>query len=224
MRWPRFRGRSEEPTAPHVEIAEAEEETRHPSLALNALCHRLRSDRKYNVLDLGPACGANVEFFSRFSGKIYIEDLHRTLTSFDFLSPDDGLSYDSVFRYLLPYQKSTRFDLIFAWDIFNYLEKREFLFLMRHLSRFCPEDAMIFALLSINKSIPDQPPQYRIVDNETLVCRSKRGIWRPCPRYEESDLLHMMPSFRVCQSFLMRSGVKEYVFLRERGSTPGRQL
>lgn len=222
MKWPRFPGRSGEPATVRAETVE--EETRHPSLALNALFHRLRAGRKYNVLDLGPACGTNVEFFSRFSGKIYIEDLHRTLGSFDFLSPEDGLSYESVFRYLLPYQKSTRFDLIFAWDLFNYLDRREFLFLMRHLGRFCGEDAMIFALISTNKSIPEQPPRYRIIDQETLSCRRKHGILRTCPRYEEGDLLHMMPSFRVCQSFLMRNGVKEYVFLREGRSSPPRRF
>ncbi len=215
MKW--FRGRrSDSIEGTTSETGAVEEELRHSSLALNALCHRLRSGRKYNVLDLGPACGTNVEFFSNFSGKIYIEDLHRTLNSFDFLSPDDGLSFDSVFRYLLPYQRTTRFDLIFSWDLFNYLEKREFLFLMRHLGRFCTDETLIFALISTNKSIPEQPSSFRILDHETLASRTHRGILRECPRYEESELLQLMPGFRVCQSFLLRSGVKEYLFLRDR--------
>lgn len=213
MKW--FSGRRSQPPGGPRQEAPAEE-TRQPSPALNALWRRLRTGRNYNVLDLGPASGANVEFFSQFSGKIYIENLQQTLASFDYLSPEDGVSLDSVFRYLLPYKRNTRFDVIFSWDLFNYLESREFLHLIRHLNRYCDDGAIIFALISTKKSIPEQPPRYRIVDQETIASTSATTIMKACPRYEETELLRLMPSFRVGHSFLMRSGFKEYLFLRDR--------
>jgi len=85
------------------------------SLALKVLYDQLRHQRKYHILDLGPALGANVDFFSQFSCKVYIEDFYRTLTSFDYLSEGE-LSYQAVFEYLLPYQKNTRFDIILGWE------------------------------------------------------------------------------------------------------------
>ncbi len=45
------------------------------SLALGNLLAPLRSDGKHCVLDLGPASGSNVEFFSGFRCKIYVADL-----------------------------------------------------------------------------------------------------------------------------------------------------
>ena len=46
------------------------------SLALKMLCQNLHSDKKYAVLDLGPAVKENVDFYSSFARKIQIEDLY----------------------------------------------------------------------------------------------------------------------------------------------------
>ena len=204
MKW--FTGRSEAPDR------EPEQPVRQTSLGLKALINRLDPERKYNLLDLGPACGQNVDFFSQFSGKIYIADLHRTLNSFDYLSPEDGISFESVFHYLLPYEKATRFDVILVWDLFNYLERREFIHLIRHLSHFCATGTLILAHISTRKSIPDRPLAYRVIDQQTLSCGLSTSVMCQCPRYQETDLRLMMPGFRVRNSFLLRNGFKEYLF------------
>lgn len=203
MKW--FRGRSEAPERPDQPV-------RQTSLALQALINGLDSRRKYHFLDLGPACGQNVDFFSQFSGQIYIADLHQTLNSFDYLSPEDGISFESVFRYLLPYENTTCFDVILGWDLFNYLKRREFIHLIRHLSRFCATGTLILAYISTQKSIPDRPLDYRVIDEQTLSCGLSTSVMCQCPRYQETDLRQMMPGFRVRNSFLLRNGFKEYVF------------
>lgn len=189
--------------------------TVHTSLALNVLYHQLRPDRKYNILDLGPAFGSNVEFFSQFSCKIYIEDLFQTLTSFDFFSPEDGFGYDAVFEYLLPFRNNTRFEIVLVWDLLNYLEHEEFRHLIRHLSRFTHSGSLLFALLSTQKHIPEKPINFKIVDSQSLIYETSASVLRPCPQYEQSDLRHLMPNFRVCNSFILRNGMKEYLFVRE---------
>lgn len=206
MRWFR-RGRDREAALPEEPLT-----SNHASLGLNALLQRLKEDRKYNILDLGPACGSNVEFYSRFAGKIYIEDLYQTLSSFDYLSPEDGASFDSVFRYLLPYRQGTRFDVIFGWDLFNYLAPGEFHSLSRHLSRFCRPGALWFALVSTRDSIPEQPARFIIIDDQTLRYQTAAPVMRAGPRYEETQLARLMPNFRVVNSFLLRNGFKEYIF------------
>lgn len=184
------------------------------SLALNVLFHQLRPDRKYNILDLGPAFAANVDFFSQFSCKIYIEDLYRTLNSFDFFSPEDGFSYDAVFEYLLPYRRNTRFDLILAWDLLNYLERDEFLYLTRHLSKFTQSGSLLFAFICTHKHIREKPANYKIVDPETVLYETTSTVLRPCPQYQQTELNRLMPHFRVCNSFLLRNGMKEYLWVR----------
>jgi hypothetical protein len=185
------------------------------SPALNLLYRQLSADRKYHILDLGPACGVNVDFFSQFTCKIYIEDLHQTLTSFDFLSPEDGFSYEAVFEYLFPYWKNTRFDVIMSWDIFNYLEPDEFDHLVRHLIQFCQTGTLLFALISTLKHIPERPTTFRILDPRHLLYQTNSRVLRSCPRYQQTDLNRLMSHFRVRNSFLLRNGFKEYLFVCE---------
>ncbi|MFQ5740036.1 MAG: hypothetical protein ACE5JX_13600 [Acidobacteriota bacterium] len=184
----------------------------HTSLALNALLERLPGGRKHIILDLGPACGRNIEFFSHFSCKIYIEALHQTLNSFDFLSPEDGVALDRVFRYLLPFPENTRFDAILSWDLFNYLERDELHHLVRHLARFCCPGSLLMALISTNKLIPERPGTYRIQDRNSLLHDNSSGIKKPCPQYGPVDFKHLMPDFTVCCSFVLRNGFREYLF------------
>ncbi len=185
------------------------------SLALNVLYDQLRHQRKYHILDLGPALGGNVDFFSQFSCKVYIEDFYRTLTSFDFFSPEDGFSYQAVFEYLLPYRKNTRFDIILTWDIFNYLERDEFQALIAHLSHFCHKGTLLFALISTSKLIPEKPTTFKILDQKRLIYETNSSVLRQCPTYQQTDLNELMPDFRVRNSFLLRNGFKEYLFARQ---------
>jgi len=185
------------------------------SLALNVLYYQLRYERKYNILDLGPALGANVDFFSQFPCKIYIEDLYRTLASFDYFSPEDGFTPQDVFEYLLPYGESTRFDVIMGWDIFNYLERDEFSSLIAHLAKYCRKGTLIFSLISTLKHIPEKPTTFRILNQEQLLYQVNSSVLKTCPKYQQTDLNHLMPNFRVCNSFLLRNGFKEYLFTCE---------
>jgi hypothetical protein len=185
------------------------------SLGLQVLLQQLKPERSYSILDLGTAHGRNIEFFSRFAGKISVEDLHSTLASFDFLSPEDGFSYEAVFEYLLPYRKNSRFDVILAWDLLNYLERDEFKHLIRHLSKFCRPGSLLLALICTSKHMPDRPTRFLVADEQTLEYRNDSTVLRTCPLYQQSDLKNLMPSFRVCNSFILRNGMKEYLFVFE---------
>jgi len=180
------------------------------SLALKLLYDQLRHQRKYHVLDLGPALGANVDFFSQFSCKVYIEDFYRTLSSFDYLS-EDKLSYQAVFEYLLPYEKNTRFDIILGWDLFNYLERDELQSLIFHLGHFCHKGTLLFALISTSQYVPEKPTTFQIVDHDRLLYQTNSTVLRQCPKYQQTDLNQLIPHFRVSNSFLLRNGFKEYL-------------
>ena len=202
-------------SAPPEQGSSIEDPAVHSSLALNVLFHQIRPGRKYHILDLGPALGPNVEFFSQFSCKIYIEDLYDSLSSFDYLSPEDGISSDKVFDYLLPFARTTRFDIILTWDILNHLEPDAFQGLMRHLGRFCRRGTMLFSLIWTPQHIHDKPHHFRIIDNHNLLYEPQSAVLKTCPRLGQTDLQRMMPYFRVTNSFQLRNGVREYIFTFE---------
>lgn len=207
----------------------------HRSLGLEALLQQMQPDQRYTILDLGSAFGVNVEFFSQFPCKIYIEELYRSLASSPaFYSeladssekleedPSEKQLEDSsekLFEKLLPYPMDTRFDVILTWDVFNYLAREQLVGLVRHLSRFCRPGTFLFSLISILPEIPDQPTSFKILDRERLLYENSSPVSKPCPRYQPRDVNKIMVGFRVSNSFLMRHGIQEYLFVYE-GATP----
>lgn len=196
------------------------------SLALKLLNERLHADKRYNFLDLGPALQENIDFYSLYAGKVYIEDLHYTLSLRAASAPPprqtedvdeppspEEIFYRNITECLLPYGADARFDVIFTWDLFNYLTRETLQQLVGHLSKFCNPGAYLFALVSTRVNIPSQPLEYRVVDREKLIYGAASGIERPHPRYREVNLLKMMPGFRTDKSFLLRNGMQEYLFV-----------
>jgi len=198
------------------------------SLALPGLVARLDGERKFRVLDLGPAHGLTVEFFSRFSCKLYIADLYRTLQSYRIEPVDDEEEDEEddrlskIFSELLPYDPYTRFDLVLAWDLLNYLEPREIEALSRRLGRFSHAATRLFAMIAIHQEIPARPCGFKIRDSETLEYDTVTPETRSAPRYKEPTLRRLMPGFEVGSTCVLRNGLQEYVFIFSGLTTPRR--
>jgi hypothetical protein len=185
----------------------------HKSLGLNVLLDSVRGNQSYSILDLGPALDANVRFWSRFSCRLYIQDFYRCYREGKaaLAAPPAG-SEGACFSGLLPFSDGTVFDIILAWDIFNYFDLRELKALVQRLSRFSRPRTRFFALLSSLPDIPASPMRFRIINRQNVTCEIQTRETRPGPGYEPRDIVRLMAPFRVSSSFLMRQGIREYVF------------
>ncbi len=192
---------------------EADAQT-HRSLALAALFEEFRKGRKLQVLDLGSAVGSNVEFLSSYGCKLYIEDLYSALSSRTSTTEGEIVGPE-FFSEFLNLPEDTRFDVVIAWDLFNYLKRKELAYLAVELRRICRPGAFLFALVSILKQVPAQPYRFRIVDEETLSYERRSPTDRPSPRFAPAEINDSLRGFRVDRSFLMRHGVQEYLLVRE---------
>jgi hypothetical protein len=195
-------------------LAEAEPQV-HRSLGLAALFEEFRRGRKLQVLDLGPALGSNVEFLSQYGCKIYIEDLFAALSA---RAPSGGEGDEAgpqFFESFLPASEPASFDVVLAWDTFNYLTRKELGHFMRHLSPFCHPGTLVFSLISILKTIPAQPIRFRIIDEQNLAYEIRTSATRPAPRFVPAEMNDLLRGFRVDRSFLLRHGIQEYLFVKE---------
>jgi hypothetical protein len=184
----------------------------------------LRPDYRYSVLDLGPPVGSNVEFFSAWSCRVRIADFHRSLNA---ESPEsrEPEAFGQLLERLLPLGAEERFDILLAWDVFNYLRPDQISALMVRFASVCRPRALVLALVSTRPQIPAAPLRYRIVDRENLACEGVADPVRPCPRYVQPDLARMMTRFVVKSSYLLRSGIQEYLFVSVSGDVlPGSAL
>lgn len=198
-------------TSPHKNDLIRPAPTEYKSLALNALVGQLREDRKYNILDLGPAFGANVAFLSQFACKLHIADLYQSLTSTPLLPKQDDVLPQPDFERLLPYQKGTRFDIILAWDLLNYIQGNHIESLAHHLAGFCHTRTLMLTFISTQKQIPDEPTKFRIVDQQHLSYEVCTAAMRHCPRYNSLELKKRVPGFTINSSFLLKNGMQEYL-------------
>jgi hypothetical protein len=201
--------RSRKETASAVAQAEGGLDV-HRSLGLTALLEAMRRrGQGLQILDLGSAVGSNVEFLSQLGCKLHIGDLYASRAA---AGEGEELGQE-FFEQLFP--ADARLDVVLAWDLFNYLQRKELGRLGTLLRRHCRPGALVFALMSIQKQIPAQPIRFRIQEEGQLAYERRTSLERPGPRYAPHEFKSLMKGFRVDRSFLLRHGIQEYVFMRE---------
>ena len=210
MSWFRAQRSAAAAAPPPDEAAEPEV---HPSLALASLLAELRPDRSLRLLDLGPAVGANIAFWSeRLPCSVQVADLHRSLAEVP-----AGTDPETALRAALPEARAGEppIDLVLAWDLFDYLERDRIRALAAALASRCRPGARFFAMVRIGKEIPREPGSYLIRPDGSLVYRLDSPHTRPGPRHRPAEIEAATPGFTTDRNFLLRHGVQEYLLIRD---------
>lgn len=209
MSW--FSGRRERP-APPAEAAEPAAEV-HDSLALKTLLDELPAGGRVRVLDLGPAVGANLEFLSRrYSCRLQVGDLYRSAAAAGRRWGDPDADPAPLLPELLPL--SDEIDLVLAWDLLNYLTRKQIGALARHLGDACAPGARLLTMIATGAEMPREPLTYLLRGDGTLLYRGRGRHTRPAPRYRPAEIDELTPGFTVDRSFLLRHGIQEYLLVR----------
>jgi len=185
----------------------------HKSLGLSALLEPVRGDRILSILDLGPALKANVRFWSQFSCRLHILDFYRSYREWKAAVVPKEESEEAGFSAMLPFSDKMVFDIILAWDLFNYFDLRQLEALVQRLSRWCRSGTRLFTLTSSLPNISALPTIFKIVNREHIMYEISTQDTRPCPRHEPREIAKLMARFTVASSFLLHHGIREYVFV-----------
>ncbi len=185
----------------------------HNSLGFEALCQKLEGTSCPGVLELGPARSANIEFWSRYGSFMFIADLRASLP----LPPlsEDRPFPESEWSRILDLPEGRLFDVILAWDLLNYIEMSALSSLVNHLSRFCRPGTILFFLIYDQPQMPEEITVYKIVDERSLVYENNSPGKRACPRYQPRAVTLLLNQFRTSDSFRLKNGIVEYLFVRE---------
>ena len=184
-----------------------------PSKALPLVLHRLSEERRNDILDLGAALGGNVRFLSRWPCRLHIADLFSTLLNETPESLEDPeANFSRLCGGALDLAQGEVFDLILAWDLFDYLRLDQIRALADLLTPHCREATQLFALTSYHKQIPARPGTYEILSQESLRYIPAGVAVKTSPQRKEPDLQRALAGFEVEQSFLLRHGQHEYLF------------
>lgn len=219
MSWSFGRRRRPPAIADETDAPPGPREEVHSSPALEALVERLQRSAPPSILDLGPALGTNVEFFSRYAARLSIADFLGSLAT------DEGLAIRfheqpaTVVPEILPAapnpsEASDLHDVVLAWDVFNYLTREQMDVLGEHLARLTRPGAHLLTLVATAPEIPAEPVLYKIEDGGHLRYGVRSPRPRKSPRWAPAELGRSLASFTVDRSYLLRHGVQEYLMLR----------
>lgn len=211
MHWPllRRRDRHEEP-GERTRPRETPREELHHSLGLEEVVSHLHHDRPFAVLDLGPAAGPSVDFLSGFRCHLQIVDLLGAVAG-EPATPDD---LPALIERALPAGRE-RFDLVLAWDTFDFLERAPARILAGHLARLSRYGATLLAIVATGPEPLPPATAYAIIDGKTLRYRPRTLDVIRQPPFTPAGLESLLDGFRAEHSYVLRHHVHEWVAVRE---------
>jgi SAM-dependent methyltransferase len=187
----------------------SEPETVYASKTLASCLSLLFSRPAAEVMDLGPVVGSNVAFLGdRVGCKIHVEDLYADI--------DRHIKHDKLDQ--LPRFLSGRFplpdasiDAVLGWDIFDYIDPLAARALAEELVRLLRPGGVLLAFFGAVASDHPRYVKYFIEDAAHLRSRSY-----PAPRrrwvLQNRDISRMFVGLELCDSVLLKSGVREMLF------------
>ncbi len=183
------------------------------SLGLQALCQRIEPVGVCDILELGPARTVNVKFWSRYNPSIYVADLRSSLPLPPPPPSEDSEIVDPDWNRMLGLPAHRTYDVVLAWDLFNYLELPAVASLIKYIKRFCRQGTILFTLIFDQKQMPEKIALYDIADESHLRYEYMTSGMQACPRHHPHALESVMSRFKATDSFRLRNGVIEYLFV-----------
>jgi hypothetical protein len=181
---------------------------------LEAALQRLREDEPIRILDLGPAVGANVRFLSDFAHHIRVVDLVAEGHRFAHASDLEEHEVEMLAQQMIPSRWGS-FDLVFAWDVFDYLNEVQLWAVAGRLWELCDRDARLFAIVATTHDMPRRPLEHSIVDRSTISLDARDASRTPCPQWPPALVERVLKGFSVERSFVLRCGLQEFVAVRK---------
>jgi hypothetical protein len=180
------------------------------SWALSDMLRRRLDDRPWRVLDLGSVNTPNFHFFTERGGYA-VEELLATVSPCRTAGLLDAGCVGRLPN-LLSFRPGTRFDAVFAWDLFDYLGAAAVTVLGQRLTAYCHPRTLVYAAVSRETRIPVQPGRWEIVDEQTIQHQpSAPQAMLPSPRFVDATLQRALADFRVHKSYLLQHGLQEYL-------------
>ncbi len=189
----------------------------HRSPALTAVYNEIKNSDRNRVLDLGPMSQGCFQLFSGLSCKIQIENIADEIS--ECISNGRDINEFDITSALGKYHEDEKFDVILAWDLFNYLTLDQISLLFEHLQPFCKPDTILHCLRYVEKKIPQTPRTIAVRDQYLLEVSNEHIDERSVPIYSTLQLLSAMPGYFMQDTLVgqmgMLPGITEHVMRYE---------
>ncbi len=174
---------------------------------------RLNADERHIVLDLGTASTAMLALLGQSRCRVDVADLAH-FGGLDRLNTADQGSEQTRAAALLPTRGSgDPAELIFCWDLPNYLSLNALSALMAAIRERARPGALAHALIAYSdREMKEHPGCYVPTPEGELVDLNVPGSTITAPRYSPEDLGKHMAGFVIDRARLLSNGMQEFLF------------
>jgi hypothetical protein len=191
-------------------VAAVSAETTYASKTLARFLDLLFARPAAEVVDLGPVIGSNITFLGERVGcKIHVEDLFSDIDRHVQRDKLDQLPEFLGGRFAVP---ASSIDAVLGWDIFDYLAPMAATALAGELMRMLRPGGLFLGFFGARASDDPRYTKYFIEDETHLRYRfypsacSRRWV------LQNRDINIMFAGLEICETVLLKSGVREILF------------
>jgi hypothetical protein len=191
-------------------VAAVSAETMYVSKTLARFLDLLFARPAAEVVDLGPVIGSNITFLGERVGcKIHVEDLFSDIDRHVQRDKLDQLPEFLGGRFPVP---ASSIDAVLGWDIFDYLAPMAATALAGELMRMLRPGGLFLGFFGARASDDPRYTKYFIEDETHLRYRfypsacSRRWV------LQNRDINIMFAGLEICETVLLKSGVREILF------------
>ncbi|MBT8089497.1 MAG: hypothetical protein KJO01_04750 [Gammaproteobacteria bacterium] len=177
----------------------------------------LDATRRHVILDLGAASTAMLALLGRSRCRVEIADLAH-FGGIDHLNrAEHGPALAHAAESLLPNAlPDDAIDLVFCWDLPNYLTLDALSALMAAIGRRARPGALAHALIFYaDRDMKEHPGRFVPTADGELIDRSGPGAVTAAPRYSPEVLGKSMGRFVIDRARLLGNGMQEFLFRLE---------
>lgn len=194
-----------------------------PPAALHAplfqyLLAGLETNEEQAVLDLGAASTEMLALLGRFRCRAEIVDLAHFGGIDSLNAAEPGAALIEVANALLPaVPPDGAINLVYCWDLPNYLSLDALAALMDGIGRRARPGALAHALICYSdRDMPERPGRFVPTEDGALVDRSPPAARVAAPRYSPEELGQSMGRFTIDRARLLGNGMQEFLFRLQR--------
>lgn len=182
----------------------------HRSPGLTTIYNELKDSRRNNILDLGSASGSSFRFFSQLSCQIHFESLDGFLANCGEAWASGAALQKGLDNYLTHFDANKKFDIILAWDIFNYLDRDTLQWLIARLNPHCHANSLLHTIKYLGRKLPAAPRHFQIIDQYKIKTTSAAVLCsRPFASLDTSTTLKSLPGYVMEQTFIQQEGMAQ---------------
>lgn len=173
---------------------------------LDVIYARFEERDGISLLDLGEARGSNVEFYSQFSRKIFVQGI------FSALRERGEFSTQPAITELIQLPPTSKCDLVMVWDLLPFIGQPLCDELFSYLRNHLAEGAMVYLLLPKHTTVYETPAAISILNTYRLLWENSSTSKAQLPRCTIHTLRKALLGFKLVRSSLLKNGYEELLF------------